>query len=445
MDRPGDVRDRHAPLQCQGKLADYFPCPRGDGGGTEEPSARSRHELQESRRLAVGRRPVHAIHGPAVHRHVGVPGARTFFRETHVCHFGVEERHARHEVSMSRAAAGEQRVPHGLERLPAGVMGELKSARDVARAVNVGLRGTQKPIDAYPLFRGLHPHPLQPETRDPWRAARGNEKRIRAELSRRRCDAVPAPVAAHGVHRALHTSHTGLGHDTLHRGADLLFLPRQDLHADHRDVRAEPAVGEAQLQADGARADHHQMLRQPVVVEDGLVGEKRHVGQSGNRWRGRPRSGTDEKPTRHDRMTADLHHMWLGELCAAFDHVDPASGKHLGRLQAVNLFDGVAHVTPHVLHVRLRRAHVDAVPAGGSHLVRHAAGLEQRFAGDAPRPRTVASDPVGFHQRHPRPEGGGEVGAHQPAGARADHHQIVLVAPPRRAAHHASFSAMHTP
>ena len=61
-----------------------------------------------------------------------------------------------------------------------------------------------------------------------------------------------------------------------------------DLHCfKNRDLRAELTMGLRQLQPDRPAADNNQMIGAFAQSEDGLIGQERHIRQTGYRRHGR--------------------------------------------------------------------------------------------------------------------------------------------------------------
>lgn len=78
-------------------------------------------------------------------------------------------------------------------------------------------------------------------------------------------------------------------------------LPREPGLGHDRDLGAEPSIGLRELEANGTAADHDEVRGQSVVIEDGLVREKRRFGKPVDR--GDPRPG----PRRDDDSVGGEH------------------------------------------------------------------------------------------------------------------------------------------
>ena len=83
----------------------------------------------------------------------------------------------------------------------------------------------------------------------------------------------------------------------------------------------------------------------------------------------------------------------------------------------------------HGREVDRRRNALEAKAAGVTHLLRHPGAFDQGLARHAAVVQAIAAHDVGFHQRHPGLDGGGDIRRHQPAGTGADDDQVAVKAP----------------
>ncbi len=187
--------------------------------------------------------------------------------------------------------------------------------------------------------------------------------------------------------------------------------PLQSLHQRH--ARTEPPKGLGHLAADGAGADHNQVLRQHLQAPDAFISQVIDAIQAGDGWNEGMSSRGQQDAARGQRGVADGQSTEIEEPGGVQVHVDPVGAQHFGRFLLVNSSDDLPDMSHHLLqiHNRLRRS--QAVAVGGAHLVSDFGGLEQRLAGHAAGPGAVTADAVLLDQRDPRPQLHGKAGCGQ--------------------------------
>ena len=82
--------------------------------------------------------------------------------------------------------------------------------------------------------------------------------------------------------------------------------PRMAGGIDDGDMGAEHAMGLGELEADGAAAEHDEMLDPLAHVEDRLVGEIGHLVETGDRRDDRRRAGGDDEAPGADQYAPGL-------------------------------------------------------------------------------------------------------------------------------------------
>ena len=82
---------------------------------------------------------------------------------------------------------------------------------------------------------------------------------------------------------------------------------------------------------------------------------------------------------------------------------------------------------PHLRPVDDRLDRLDAEVVGRAHVVGHLRGGQQRLAGHAAGPETVAAHPVPLDHGDPEVEGGGELGGDHAPRAHTHDHEVVPV------------------
>src|SRR5690348_15792020 len=95
---------------------------------------------------------------------------------------GVGERHPRHEITYTGRIARQQRVANGLKSLPAGIVGELIAARDVAGGVDVFHISSKAIIHPAAIRRIPYPRVVQLQSVDVWFTTKGDEQQITFHL-----------------------------------------------------------------------------------------------------------------------------------------------------------------------------------------------------------------------------------------------------------------------
>lgn len=107
--------------------------------------------------------------------------------------------------------------------------------------------------------------------------------------------------------------------------------------------------------------------------------------------------------------------MHIYEPCGASAHGDAhvfVDLRGVGFL--IHGFADLAQVLHHRAEVERRGLIDEAITAGMAYLVRYVGAFEQRLAGHAARPRTVAAHAMALHQQRLRAEAGTDARSRQP-------------------------------
>ena len=157
MNRPSKIADFHPLLHCDNKFQNCFASSRSHDGCTQDCTVRLRNDLQETRDIVFAHRAIHFAHFPAMHLDtVAVLETSLFFSDPDVRDLRVRERYPRHEIAHTSRTARQQSIANSLKRLPSCVMGELVTARDIARSVDVLHVRSKMVIYRYAFLRVAH-------------------------------------------------------------------------------------------------------------------------------------------------------------------------------------------------------------------------------------------------------------------------------------------------
>ena len=325
---------------------------------------------------------------------------------------------------------GQQHVPHRHRPLEPGVVRELEPARAVTGRVDMLRAGPQVVVHCDPAHAVFDPCPLQSQPVHPGSPSHGDQHGIALDRPAAGADQDTGPVAAasyrlHG--RSEPQTDPIPAQRQGHRLAGLRFVIGQQpvRRFDQGHARTQPLARLRQLAPDGTTPDDDQSVRQRCQIPERLVGQVRCVLQSGDRRHKRRRSGADQKAPRRDLLIADGQSARILELGPPLQHVNPLRPQCFRRLLGVNLIHRALHPTHHSPEVDMLVFGGDPVPACVPDRVRHLRGVQQRFARHAPRPRAVATDPVGLDERHPLAQPCPEPRRRQPGGTGSDNGDVI--------------------
>src|SRR5258708_34909749 len=101
----------------------------------------------------------------------------------------------------------------------------------------------------------------------------------------------------------------------------------------------------------------------------------------------------------HDRVT-DLYFRRFHELCGAKDYVNAFALKLLWSLEPINRLYRTAHVVANLHHIDPWCVRDDSVVRSSSYLMSDFCCLQQRFAGNASGPGTIAANSIPLRKRN---------------------------------------------
>ena len=167
---------------------------------------------------------------------------------------------------------------------------------------------------------------------------------------------------------------------------------------DDGDMGAEHAVGLRDLEADGATAEHDQMLDPLVHIEDRLVGEIAHLVEAGDRRDHRRGAGGHDEAPGADEVVPSLDRGLIEEIGLGLDDADAKTGEALDGIVRGDRGDDAVHVVVHARVVDLRFDDVNAEGAGGAHGLGALAGGEQGLGGHAAVIEAIAAHATLFDE-----------------------------------------------
>ena len=169
---------------------------------------------------------------------------------------------------------------------------------------------------------------------------------------------------------------------------------------EHADMGAEHAVRLAELEPDRTAAEHDEMLNALAHVENRLVGEVRHLVETGDRRNGGRRAGGDDESAGAHQHAAGLHGELIEKARLRLDHAHAEAGHALDRIVGGDGGDDAVHMIVDAAMVDLGLDDVDAEGGGGTHGVGAFAGGKQRFGGNAAIIEAVAAHATFLDQHH---------------------------------------------
>ena len=183
-------------------------------------------------------------------------------------------------------------------------------------------------------------------------------------------------------------------------------------------------MGLRQLAADRPAAHDQQVLGAFGEVEDRLVGEMGHVGQSRHRRRDGPGAGGDDEALRRDAPAVDLDRVRPGEARRTLNDVDAQRPEALDRIDRRDTGNDAVDMAVDRGEIDLGagRRHTEA--PGGAYDLRRMAGRQHRLGRHAAGVEAVAAHRAALDQHGARAELGAAGGDRQAGGPGADHADI---------------------
>ena len=224
-------------------------------------------------------------------RSFGQPGLR---------HLRIGEDDPRNRVIVRFGRLAQQRVLDHHPRLMDGFVGET-AAGNVADGINPAIGRAHLLVDSNAAGVVFDARRGKLEGAEIGRTARRDQQMACCNgfgtIGRREGDLHLPGLMQHSQHLDAGTHDDPLARELVQHDlhAFRIVIGQRPLGFEHCHPRAKAAKRLRQLQAGRAGADHHQMLRAMVEVEDRLIGEKRRVLEAGNRRNGRNGTGRDDK------------------------------------------------------------------------------------------------------------------------------------------------------
>src|SRR6516165_4389578 len=115
-------------------------------------------------------------------------------------------------------------------------------------------------------------------------------------------------------------------------------------------------------------------------------------------------SSRDQKSPSADELLADTDRLSVDKMSSTLDHFDAPLLQHLGTLELVDLFDGLAQIGAHIRHLDDRRISVNTESGSCTNFMCYFCCLEERLARHTACPSAVTPDPILLDQSYFCPE-----------------------------------------
>ena len=204
-------------------------------------------------------------------------------------------------------------------------------------------------------------------------------------------------------------------------------LPAKDVPGlDHHDLRAQPAEGLAQLDADGTAAQDDQALWQGLELEDRLVGQVGRGVQARDGGNGSAGAGGDDDLPGGDPDAVAGDGPAVHEARGLAHHLDAQAVEPLLAVDRGNGADGLVDVGHDPGEVDLDRTRGDAKGGAGARCVGGGGGGDQGLGRDAAIVEAVAPHLALLEEDDLQAQLGGACGDGEPAGAGAEDGDVGL-------------------
>ena len=292
----------------------------------------------------------------------------------------------------------------------------------------------------HPAPARLDPQLLEAEPGGAGRPAHREEHVVELDLAplpvrgraRERLPAALAPELDRAV-RGEHLDPVGQ-HPFQHQLGELGILAREEpfMGLDLGYPRAEAREALGQLAADGASAHHDEAIGEVIEAPHRLRGEGLRLLDARDRRHERRRPGGDDDVAGGDGPVADPHREGGLDVRLAEDAFDAEALVALDRVVRRDPLDVPAHPGHDLGEVEVRIRPPDPELPGASDVGEELRRADEALRGHAAGVEAVSPHLVALDEGDLRPDRRSDEGAHEPRGARADHHQIALE-PPRAA------------
>ena len=160
---------------------------------------------------------------------------------------------------------------------------------------------------------------------------------------------------------------------------------------EHRDPRAQPAMGLRHFDPDRTAADHDQMVRPYTVGENRFVRQVGSTRKPGNGWDGGIRAGRDDKAARADLDLADADRAGAGEPRLATQYPDPETLEPLDGIMWRDGGDDVLDTVRGGSEIGVGPSRENPERRAAPRQIGKAGGGKQRFRRDAAEVQAVAA------------------------------------------------------
>ena len=264
-------------------------------------------------------------------------------------------------------------------------MGELRTADHVADGIDAAIGGLQLVVHLDAVGIVFHAGAFEAQGFEVWLAAGGDQQMAAFDevgltvLDDMDGDALHRPLdlfhSAVRVERDLRLLQA-LDHDACGLG---VLVDEELRRVDDGDMGAEHAMGLAELDADGTAAQDDQVLHPVADVKNGLVGEIRHLVETGNRRDHRRGTGGDDEAPRAHKHPASIHRVLVKKTRLGLDHPHAKAGKALDRVVRGDRGDDAMHMIVDPAIVDLGLDDLDAKVQGRAHGFGALARSQQRL------------------------------------------------------------------
>src|SRR5487761_799412 len=142
MNGASNIVDLQSVFHRHGHFIDGFTGTFGNNSDCENRAVALCDYLDESTSVIVTDGSIHSAQIPPADRYFLTKfGSSLFLRRADLRNLGIGKGNPRNEVGQSRTASRQKGVADSLKRLPSRKMGELVTANDIARRVNLPGRG----------------------------------------------------------------------------------------------------------------------------------------------------------------------------------------------------------------------------------------------------------------------------------------------------------------
>src|SRR5260370_34743667 len=250
-------------------------------------------------------------------------------------------------------------------------MGELVTANDVARGVNMFSGRSQSIVNLDPFLRVVHTSFLEVETLQ-IRPSAGRDERDLASRFLSTCgdhDRFSTFVPSSGT--PPHKPDPFMFKHLLQQLANVRILFGEQAFCDDGNLATEPLISLRNLGADGATSDSDHRAGQTRVVEDVLVSKIGNAIEAVDWWNEWPSARCDQKMLRPDGLVASQDRHSVDEPRGSEVNVHSFLPQLFRSGGFVDLLNSSVEIRLNLGHVRYRRLRHDSVLRSCAYVVRH--------------------------------------------------------------------------